>query len=134
MLAPDRTVRAADVALAAQLPRGRPSLLALFSTTCPPCLTEMPTFEQLSREGHAVQGLSLDTGDLPALARVLAERGATYPVLLVTAASLAAVGDAADGLPFTLVLDRDGRVRERHRGVIDREEALDALARAGGRS
>lgn len=131
VLGPDRQVRQADAALTAHLPRGRPSVLALFSTTCPPCLEEVPTFEALGREGHAVQGLSLDAGDLPALAKVLEARGASYPVLLVTPSSLAAVGDAAEGLPFTLILDRAGRVRERHRGVIGREEALDALARAG---
>ena len=125
-LAPDRAVRRPGIVLPTV---SRPSLLALFSTTCAPCVQEMPLLEALAREGYAVRGLSLDTGSLPELAAALEARDVTYPIYVVTAAALPALGRAADGLPLTLALDASGRVREAHRGRLDRDGALAALAR-----
>jgi hypothetical protein len=125
-LAPDRAIGRPGIVLPT-VPR--PSLLALFSTTCAPCLQEMPMLEALAREGYAVRGLSLDTGSLPELAAALEARDVAYPIYVVTAAALPALGRAADGLPLTLALDASGRVREAHRGRLDRDDALAALAR-----
>lgn len=125
-LGPDRAIRRPGIQLP---PVSRPSLLALFSTTCAPCLQEMPMLEALARDGYAIRGLSLDTGSLPELAGVLEARDVTYPIYVVTAAALPALGRAADGLPLTLALDAAGHVREAHRGRLDREGALAGLAR-----
>src|SRR3546814_6055154 len=87
---------------------GRPLLVNFFASTCVPCVTEMPAFEEVYQEvGEEVAFLGLAVADRTDDARDLVERtGVTYPTALDQQGE---VHDALGGtmLPTTVLLDAD---------------------------
>lgn len=109
----------------------KPVAVAFWATYCPPCLEEIPMFDRLFAEGHAVLGVSLDAGNLPDVQRVLEVHRPRYPQLVLDTPSMKAAGKAlARGLPFTLATDRTGRPRHALWGRAERAAVLGALRSA----
>jgi len=98
--------------------RGRVVVLNVWATWCPPCVVETPGFVDLSREfAGDVQFLGLSVDADPADVRAFADRhGVPYPLLV--GPPLSGAGPYAPVLPTTLVIDRAGRVRLRHEGLL----------------
>jgi thiol-disulfide isomerase/thioredoxin len=111
--------------------RGRPMILNFWATWCPPCVDEMPELGHLQSSfggaGLQVIGIGIDAAE-----RIEAFRkkvGLDYPLLVAGAAGAELgrrFGNASGALPFTVVLDRRGQVRERILGrfVFERLESL----------
>ncbi len=99
--------------------RGKVVLLNFWATWCGPCLTEMPRFVEWQRQmaGLQVVGVSMDDEAAPVRA-AYAKYKLNYPVVMGDAA-LGRLYDGVYGLPVTLVIDRAGVVRFRHRGAAD---------------
>jgi thiol-disulfide isomerase/thioredoxin len=107
-------------------------LLAInfWATWCAPCREEIPMLVAAQRDyrgdGLRILGLALD-GREP-VRRFAAEYGINYP-LLVDAAGVARVQDlfgGGSGLPMTVIVDREGRIREHVPGALTRDR-LDRL-------
>jgi len=84
----------------------------LWATWCPPCRQELPVFQQLAVQGaDRVHVIGVDTMDDRAEAIRLAERlGVTFPTLVdPTREVLRTYGGL--GLPMTLFVDGEGKVR-----------------------
>lgn len=123
---------------------GRPLLLNLWATWCPPCRAEMPYLQELSDRyagrGLAVVGISVDNASAADLVReFLSQSGVEYDILMDPAgASMDALGVV--GLPATFLVDAQGTVRhiqtgpvdEEDRAFLDRLEALVDGAPVGG--
>lgn len=125
--APNFTARSLDgkpVSLASF--RGRVVLLNIWATWCAPCVWEMPALERLYRElrseGFVVVAVSVDA-DAPAglespAAKVRAfveERDLSFPVLLDPAGTVQRLYQVV-GLPTTVLIDREGRIRSKFLG------------------
>lgn len=110
--------------------RGRPVVVNFFASTCVPCITEMPAFEEVHQElGDAVTFLGLAAaGDRPEDALALVERtGVTYRTARdVDASVITELGGTA--LPTTALLDADGSVVTVHTGKLDADELRALLA------
>jgi thiol-disulfide isomerase/thioredoxin len=109
--------------------QGGPVVVNFFASTCAPCVTEMPAFEEVHRElGDEVTFLGLAVQDRRDAALDLVERtGVTYR----TAQDRdGAVFTALEGilLPTTVLLDADGAVVDRHAGALDADELRAWLA------
>ncbi len=93
-------------------------VLNVWATWCPPCVVETPGFVDLAAEFEGeVQFLGLSVDDDPADIRAFAERhGVPYPLLV--GPPLSGAMPNAPVLPTTLVIDRAGRVRLRHEGLL----------------
>jgi cytochrome c biogenesis protein CcmG, thiol:disulfide interchange protein DsbE len=107
--------------------RGSPTVLNFWAQTCGPCRQESPLFQRLHEAGD-VRVLGVDFYDpLPSRAIAFArELGLTYPQIAdpeaATRASL-----RVQGLPMTIFLDGDGRVRHVEYGAVRSAKDLATL-------
>jgi len=103
---------------------GQVLVLNFWATWCPPCRAEIPDFIEVYNEykdkGLGMIGISLDNMSEEELAPFVSDYGMTYPVALGTGQL---VDDYKPGkyIPATIIVDKNGRIRTRHVGVMDRE-------------
>jgi len=101
--------------------RGEVVLLKLWASWCGPCRKEIPRLsrlhDQLKDEGLTVWAINAESFEGAELRRVAAELGIDYPVLTVDGDLGAALG-GGEVLPFTWLIDRHGRLRASHGGLV----------------
>ena len=111
--------------------RGTPTVVNFFSSTCTPCITEMPAFEEVYQDLQA-------SGDVAFLGLAVADRtddalalvhqtGVTYPTAEDKDASVINVLGGTV-LPTTVLLDADGEVVSTHAGALSADELRSLLA------
>ncbi len=111
---------------------GNHSLLNFWATWCAPCRREIPLLKAFhaERDSHGIQVIGIAV-DFPEEVSVYAEAAEfNYPVLVGEQDAMAvAESSGVDfvGLPFTMIVDRDGELLNAHMGEIHQEE-LDQIA------
>jgi thiol-disulfide isomerase/thioredoxin len=95
--------------------RGNVVVLNFWATWCAPCIEEIPVLIELQERyrdrGLVFVGIAIDRKD--PVAAFATKMGINYPVVLgeMDAISLARdLGNSAGGLPFTAILDREGKL------------------------
>lgn len=104
--------------------KGKPLMINFWATWCPPCVEELPLIDRFFKDhagnGWQVIGLAIDQ---PSAVRKFLERTpVTFPIGLAGLEGtdlIKQMGNASGGLPFTLVMDGDGRVAARKLGKLD---------------
>lgn len=112
--------------------RGSPVVVNFWSSTCAPCLAEMPDFESVNQElDGEVHFVGVDVTDTEESGVAMVERtGVTYPNGRDPGGDvLAAFGGTA--LPRTVLVDQAGTVVDIHNGSLSAAELTGALADAG---
>lgn len=112
--------------------RGKPLVVNFWSSTCAPCLQEMPDFESVHLDlDGAVGFLGVDVTDTPEAGRRMVEQtGVSYPNGRDPRAEvMAAFGGTA--LPRTVLVDPDGTVVALHSGALSAQELEDSLSESG---
>ena len=111
---------------------GRPVVLNFWATWCAPCREEMPAFSRLSaRESGKIEFVGLAQDD-PAKVRAFAQQlGITYPLWTGGDEVMdlsQRLGNRMRVLPFTVILDRQGRVVEQKVGAYTEAQLEARLA------
>ena len=107
--------------------QGRPLVINFWATWCTPCIEEMPLIEAFFRQneskGWQVLGLAIDQ---PSRVRqFLSQFPVSYAIGLagLTGTALTKqLGNEVGGLPFTVVLDAQGRLIQRKVGKLSANE------------
>ncbi|VFR68071.1 Cytochrome c-type biogenesis protein ResA [plant metagenome] len=112
--------------------RGKPMLVNFWATWCPPCVKEMPDLDALHKKYPGVHfvGIGIDSADNM---RAFSEKVPVgYPLLVAGHGGIDIVrglGNAAGGLPFTLIFDADGTVSRKVLGQINPDDLARSLDR-----
>ncbi len=110
--------------------RGRYTVVNFWSSSCTACRSEMPDIQQeFLLLGSKAAFVGVDVADpAPAASAFATAAGAGYP-LVADADGRVAGRFQVTGLPFTVILDPQGRILIRHAGRMTREQ-LDYLLRS----
>jgi len=115
--------------------RGEVVVLNFWATWCVPCRVEMPSFEKLFRryrsEGVTVLAITLDKNSEERIKSFVDEYGLSFPILLDDKSEVERLYPSMT-IPFTYVIDREGRIVARVDGAKNWEsnetfEAIDYL-------
>lgn len=104
---------------------GRPVVANFWATWCAPCVEEMPHLDALSKSFSNIQfvGIGIDTASN--ISQFITKIPVSYPLYVAGHAGIALVrelGNAAGGLPFTVLLDAEGRIFDTILGQVSPED------------
>ena len=107
---------------------GRPTVVNLFASWCPPCIKEMPDFEAVHRQlGDEVAFLGVAVTDRPEdVTDIVEDTGITYPYTRDIRGDLAAAAEVRQ-MPSTIFVSADGEVVEVHAGAVDADELRELI-------
>ncbi|AHV92287.1 TlpA family protein disulfide reductase [Bordetella holmesii] len=102
--------------------RGQLMVINFWATWCAPCVKEMPELDELQKKTPNVRfvGIGVDTADN--MRKFVEKIPVSYPLLVMGAGAvdvLRGLGNPAGGLPFTLVLNANGSIRQKMLDQID---------------
>ncbi|WP_337880749.1 hypothetical protein [Rheinheimera sp.] len=98
---------------------GRAALLLLFGPDCRFCKQQARLMQQLQQQCPSVQLALIGVqGSKDELRQEIRQLQTSLPAFAVTAAFLRAI-DGVDAVPTNLILDQEGRLLVKHRGMLD---------------
>jgi thiol-disulfide isomerase/thioredoxin len=114
--------------------QGKVLVVNFWATWCPPCQKEIPEFIRLQQrygpKGVQFVGIAID--NTAQVMGFMAKHGMNYPVLMARREGLdlaRAAGNRLGGLPFTVVIDRQGKAAHIELGVLDEHKLAPLLER-----
>ncbi|MFI3187490.1 MAG: TlpA disulfide reductase family protein [Methylococcaceae bacterium] len=112
--------------------RGKIIVINFWATWCPPCRKEIPDFiavqEQYADQGLQFIGIALE--DPEPVAEYLTTIKLNYPILLGGDNGINLshqLGNSIDAVPYTLIVDRQGNIVDRHPGEFSKEQLLTVI-------
>jgi peroxiredoxin len=105
--------------------KGKVVVIDFWATWCPPCREEIPGYVALAQkygqDGLVIIGISLDQGGPEVVKDFAKKYKINYPLVMGDDTVVAAFG-GVEAIPTTLLIDRDGQVRDRKLGMVEKEE------------
>jgi len=102
--------------------KGNAVILNFWSTTCIPCVAEMPGLNTLYRDmranGLIVLGIAIDSSDNP-VRELASQLKIEYPILLDSEKNVYFDTYGLFGQPVSILIDRSGIVRDKLMGQLD---------------
>jgi peroxiredoxin len=140
-LSPEAALAEAKAIFALTLPdlEGRPQALAqwrgkvlvvnYWASWCKPCVEEMPAFSRLNNHyaSWGVQFVGIGLDEAEKMQAFVKTTPVSYPLLAAESAGTT-LGLQVKGLPYTVVIGRDGRIESTHLGRQD-EASLEPVLR-----
>jgi thiol-disulfide isomerase/thioredoxin len=117
--------------------RGKVVLVNFWATWCPPCRAEIPDLIKLQdkyRDKLVVIGISEDEAPVEEVKKFVDEQKMNYPVAMVTP-DVQRIFKGVSALPTTFVIDPEGKVQQRHVGLLNAQNTeLETQVLAGLRT
>jgi thiol-disulfide isomerase/thioredoxin len=106
---------------------GKVLVVNFWATWCPPCREEMPGFSRLQGKYavNGVQFIGIGVDDADKIQQYQKDFPVAYPLAVAGFDAMGLteeLGNSTQGLPFTLFIDRDGRLRATKVGLISEAE------------
>ena len=107
--------------------QGRRVLLNFWASWCEPCIAEMPALNAAQRkfadQGAIVLGIAMDEPER--VRPFLARHPVSYPILigqLDSPSTSLRFGNTSEVLPYSVLLDENGRILAAHRGPLGADQ------------
>jgi thiol-disulfide isomerase/thioredoxin len=114
--------------------RGKVVIVNFWATWCPPCREEIPDLIALQnkyKDQLQIIGVAQDSGSPADIRAFEAKYGMNYPTVISTP-EIERIFPGVSALPTTFILDRDGRLAQKHVGMLNaRRTELETLALSG---
>jgi thiol-disulfide isomerase/thioredoxin len=106
---------------------GKVMVVNFWATWCPPCREEMPGFSRLQKKyaANGVQFVGIGVDDADKIQQYQKEFPVDYPLAVAELDAMgltAELGNATEGLPFTVFIDRTGRLHSAKVGRMSEPE------------
>ena len=115
---------------------GKIVFLNFWATWCPPCKDEIPHFIELQQEygdqGLQFIGVAIDERD--AVIEFINDIGMNYPTMIVQEDGVELArryGNGIGVLPYTVIIDRNGRISNTFQGLLSKKRAMELLDERG---
>lgn len=109
---------------------GKPIVLNLWATWCPPCRREMPMLAKAQSDYPGVTFLMVNQGEeARALRAFLEQQDLKFSHVLLDASSKAMQTYGSRGLPTTLFFDAQGKLVDSHMGELTAARLKEAISR-----
>ncbi len=109
--------------------RGQPLIVNFWATWCPPCVRELPLLSEFAgrKAAHGIQVVGLAVDKEPAVQKFLQRQPLAFPVGMAADGSQLTreLGNINGGLPFTVFLGSDGKLRQRKIGELSAQDLAD---------
>src|SRR5262245_2778714 len=103
--------------------RGKVTIVNFWATWCPPCRAEIPDLIRLQdkyRDRLQIIGISEDEDGVERVVRFAADHDMNYPIVM-TSPELEGKFPGVGALPTSFIIDRDGRIVQKHVGMLRAE-------------
>jgi thiol-disulfide isomerase/thioredoxin len=100
--------------------QGKVVLVNFWATWCPPCREEIPILIELSKkykDDLLVIGISVDDGSPTEVSEFAHSMGVNYPIVMRSRELIAEYG-GVPALPTTFLINKEGRVVQKHEGLF----------------
>ena len=104
--------------------RAKPLLINFWATWCPPCVEELPLLDRffVENQSNGVQILGLAVDKVEAVSTFLRKTPLSFPIAITGASGISlskSWGNLSSGLPFSILLDANGRIMQRKMGKLN---------------
>jgi thiol-disulfide isomerase/thioredoxin len=104
---------------------GRPTVVNFWATWCAPCVQEMPYLDEIAKNSPNLGfvGIGIDTE--ANIKQFISKIPVSYKIVVAGHSGIAmvrALGNAAGGLPFTVLLNEDGSIFDTILGQVEPED------------
>ena len=100
--------------------KGKVTIVNFWATWCPPCRAEIPdliALQEKYRDHLQIIGISEDEDGPEVVRKYVADHGMNYPIAM-TSPELERLFPGVSALPTSFVIDRDGRIVQKHVGML----------------
>lgn len=114
--------------------RGKVVIVDFWATWCGPCRMELPDFVKLHQKykskGFSMIGVSLDQGSVDSVKNFVTQWKMSYPVVMDHTGEVSSAYGGIRSIPTSLLIGKDGTVREAFVGYRPQDVFEDAIKKA----